>query len=64
VAYREVNHIAAGIGLFLQAVRLASAIGAGLIALAGMALALRISEFADAAAMLQLRVRKLLTGSL
>ena len=64
LAYHEVNRVAAGTGLFLQAVRLAAAIGTGLIALAGMAMVLRISEFADATAMLQLRVRKLLTGSL
>jgi putative peptidoglycan lipid II flippase len=58
----EMNRVAPGMGLFAQAARLAASIGTGLIALAGMATLLRVSEFADAVTMLQLKVRKLLGG--
>jgi len=56
----EMNRVAPGMGLFAQTARLAASIGAGLIALAGMAAVLRVAEFADAVTMIQLKVRKLL----
>jgi putative peptidoglycan lipid II flippase len=60
----EMNRVASGMGLFAQAARLTASIGAGLIALAGMATLLRVSEFAAVVTMLHLKVRKLLGGSL
>ena len=60
----EMNRVAPGMGLFTQAARLAASIGAGLMVLAAMAKLLRVAEFADAVTMLQLKVRKLLGGSL
>ena len=62
--HHEVNRVAPGMRLFSQAARLAAAIGTGVIALAAMAKMLRIAELDDALALLQLRVRKLLGGSL
>jgi len=56
----EMNRVAPGMRLVAQTARLAASIGAGLTALAGMAALLRIAEFADAAAIIQLKVRKLL----
>jgi hypothetical protein len=60
----EMNRITPGMGLFAQVARLAASIGAGLIALAAMATLLRVSEFAAVVTMLQLKVRKLLGGSM
>jgi putative peptidoglycan lipid II flippase len=56
----EMNRVAPGIGLFTRAARLGTSIGAGLMALAGMATMLRMAEFADGIAVLRLKVRKLL----
>ena len=60
----EMNRVTPGMGLFAQAARLAASIGAGLITLAAMATLLRVSEFAAVVTMLQLKVRKLLGGSM
>jgi hypothetical protein len=52
--------LAPGRQLWAEAIRLAIAIGGGLVVLGAMAKVLRIDEFADAVATLRARVQKLL----
>ena len=49
-----------GRGLASQLVQVSASIGGGLLALAAMARALRVSEFAETVTTIELRVRKLL----